>query len=438
MPEVEVTNTWQNLSFNELGAVKDQKIAELDAYFKSHTKGVGPAAQIDMDADEVNIVRVKNQEITDITKRWEQLREMNEIFKKTVDSHTKNNTPERKAPYIVDYDGDGHRGGSVKSLGEMFTDTNAYKSHRGLHDSGNYEYRATLGETLNAVEMKTLMTTSAGFAPDNGRTAKLVPFALRRPTVGDLIPTDPTTLTTIKYMEETTWGTATTNANPAAAVAEGDAKPEAELEWTEQSAEVEKIAVWIPVTTEQLEDVPGIQGIINNRLSMMLQLKEEDYLLTGTGVSPQIEGFLVKTGVLTQAAGGDTNIDALYRGMTKVRVSGFAEPTAVVVHPNNWTPIRLAKTLDGQYIWGHPSDPGPERIFGKSVIVTQAITANTALTGDFQLYSHISRKKGITVIVGTIGNQLIENKKTIVAEMRESLEIFRASAFCKITGLGTT
>lgn len=424
--------TWENLSFKELGEFKDTKIAELDTYFKSHTKD----GQIVMDADEVDIVRMKNKEITDATKRWEQLREMDEVFKRTVEAHTKNTTVDRKVPFIVS-DSEGHfqQSGSLKSLGEMFTDAREYKAQKGLHDSGNFEYRVKLGENLNAVEMKTLMTTSAGFAPDSPRTSKLVPFALRRPTVGDLIPTDPTTLSTIKYMEETTWGTASTNANPAEAVAEGDEKPEAELEWTEQSAEVEKIAVWIPVTTEQLEDVPGIQGIINNRLSMMLQLKEEDYLLTGTGVSPQIEGFLVKTGVLTQAAAGDTNIDAIYKGFTKVRVSGFAEPTAVVVHPNNWTPVRLAKTLDGLYIWGHPSDPGPERIFGKSVVVTQAITANTALTGDFQLYSHISRKKGITIIVGTIGNQLIENKKTIVAEMRESLEIYRASAFCKITGL---
>lgn len=424
--------TWEGLKFNELGVFKDQKIAELDSYFKAHTKD----GQIVMDADELEIVRMKNQEITDATKRWEQLREADDIFKKTVEAHSKINTVDRKIPFIVDDKGRIQQPGSVKSLGEMFTDSNAYKSHRGLHD-GQPQYQVLVGESLNATEMKTLMTTSAGFAPPNDRTAKLVDFALRRPTVQDLVPTDPTTLTSIKYMEETTWGTASTNANPAAAVAEGDAKPEAELEWTEVDAPVQKIAVYIPVTTEQLDDVPGIQGIINNRLSMMLQLKEEDYLLNGTGTPPQITGFLVKSGVQTQAAGGDTNIDTIYKAMTKVRTVGFAEPTAVVVHPNNWTPIRLAKTLDGLYIWGAPSDPGPERIFGKSVVVTTAMTSGTALTGDFQLYSHISRRQGITIIVGTIGNQLIENKKTIVAEMRESLEIYRAAAFCKATGLSS-
>jgi len=425
-------NRWENLSFNELGAFKDIKIAELDAYFKAHTK----SGQIDMDADELEIARMKNKEITDATKRWEQLREADDIFKKTVAAHAKNNTVERSVPFTVDDKGRVQQSGAMKSLGEMFTDSGAYKSHKGLHD-GQPHYQVEIGSQLDYHALKTLMTTSAGFAPPNDRTNITVNFALRRPTVADLVPTDATTLTTIKYMEETTWGTASTNANPAAAVAEGAPKPEAELVWTEQSSPVEKIAVYIPVTTEQLDDVPGIQGIINNRLSMMLQLKEEDYLLTGTGTPPQILGFLVKSGVQTQAAAGDSNIDAIYKAMTKVRTVGFAEPTAVVVHPNNWTPIRLAKTLDGLYIWGAPSDPGPERIFGKSVVVTTAMTAGTALTGDFQLYSHISRRQGITIIVGTIGDQLIQNKKTIVAEMRESLEIYRASAFCKATGLAS-
>lgn len=431
MPEAQV-KTWENLSFNELGAFKDQKISELDAYFKSHTKN----GQIEMDADELEIVRAKNKEITDATKRWEQLREADEIFQKTVESHSKINTVNRQVPFIVDGKNGFQQPGAMKSLGEMFTDASAYKAMRGLHD-GNPNYQVTLGTDLDQRALKTLMTTSAGFAPPNDRTSKLVDFALRRPVVADLVPTDSTTLTTIKYMEETTWGTASTNANPATAVAEGGTKPEAELVWTEQSVPVEKIAVYIPVTTEQLDDVPGIQGVINNRLSMMLQLKEEDLLLNGTGTPPQITGFLVKSGVQTQAAAGDTNIDTIYKAMTKVRTVGFAEPTAVVVHPNNWTPIRLAKTLDGLYIWGAPSDPGPERIFGKSVVVTTAMTSGTALTGDFQLYSHISRRQGITIIVGTINAQLIENKKTIVAEMRESLEIYRAAAFCKATGLAS-
>lgn len=424
MAEAEV-KTWENLGLNELAVFKDEKVAELDRFFKSRTT---PDGKIDMDATEVEIVRAKNKEITDAAKRWEQLREVDEIFKKTVAEHQSNTTPQRTVPFSID---GGRQQQSMKSIGEMFVESAAYKSHKGLHDGGGH-YQVTLGENLSIAEFKTLMTTSAGFAPPNDRTAVTVDFALRRPVVSDVIPTDPTTLTTVKYMEETT------NTNAADAVAEGSSKPEGALVWTEQSVQVEKIAEYIPVTTEQLDDVPGIMGLINNRLTVHLRLKEEDELLNGTGTTPHfITGFLVKSGVQTQATGGDSNIDAIYKAFTKVRTVGFAEPTAVIINPNNWTPIRLAKTLDGLYIWGSPSEVGPERIFGKTVVPTTAMTAGTALTGDFQLYSHISRRQGVTILVGVIGNQFIENKKTIVAEMRESLEIYRASAFCKITGLAS-
>src|SRR6185436_11417625 len=221
-------NTFENLSLNELGAFKDIKIAELETYFKSHTKD----GQIVMDADEVEIVRMKNKEITEATKRWENLREMDEVFKQTVEKHAKANTVNRQVPFIVDDKGGFQPSSAFKSIGEIFTDSPVYKSHKGLHD-GQPHYQYTIGESLDMRSLKTLMTTSAGFAPPNDRTTVVVNFALRRPTVADLVPTDATTLTSVKYMEETTWGTASTNANPAAAVAEGDPKPEAEMEWTE-------------------------------------------------------------------------------------------------------------------------------------------------------------------------------------------------------------
>lgn len=425
MAEAEV-KSFENLNLTELAAFRDKKIEELGQFFKSRTQ---PDGRIDMDATEVDIVKAKNAEITAATKRWEGLREMDEIFKKTVAEHQANQQVQRSVPFSID--GGRTPQQAVKSLGEMFVESAAYKSHRGIHE-GAPTYQITFGEALTPAEFKTLMTTSAGFAPPNNRTQVTVDFALRRPVVADVIPTDPTTLTKIKYMEETT------NTNAADAVAEGDSKPEGALAWTEQSADVEKIAEYIPVTTEQLDDVPGIMGLINNRLTVHLRLKEEDELLNGTGSTPHfMTGFLVKSGVQTQATAGDTNIDAIYKAFTKVRTVGFAEPTAVIINPNNWTPIRLAKTLDGLYIWGSPSEAGPEVIFGKTVVPTTAMTAGTALTGDFQLYSHISRRQGITILVGVIGNQFIENKKTIVAEMRESLEIYRAAAFCKITGLSS-
>lgn len=309
----------------------------------------------------------------------------------------------------------------LKSVGEMFFESKGYKdriSKREIHAE------------IDGVDMKTLMSTSAGYAPANPRTSIQVVSAQRRPMVADVIPSDNTDLSVIKWMLETTF------TNAADTVSEGGTKPESANVWTEQSANVQKIATWIPVTDEQLEDVPGMQSLINNRLMLMLMLTEEDQLLNGNGTPPDIRGFLNLSGLQTQAKGADNRQDAIYKAFTKIRATGFAEPTAVIINPNDWQDIRLATTADGIYLWGSPSEAGVERIWGKPVIVTTAITAGTALAGDFTMYSHLSRKGSVRVDVSNSHDDyFIKNKVAVRVEERISLESYRDSAFAQITGI---
>lgn len=311
-------------------------------------------------------------------------------------------------------------GGQVKSFGQHFVDSTAYKGRQ-----GQIGPLATLD-----VELKTLMTTTAGFDPEETRTGRVVEFATRPIQVTDLIPTTTTTQSAVKYMEETTF------TNAAAETAEGGSYPEAALAYTEKTSIVRKIPVFLPVTDEQLEDEPQVRGLIDNRLRFMVRQRLDGQILVGTGAGVNLAGIINTAGIQTQAKGADPVPDAVYKAIVKVRVTGRALPNATVFHPNDWQDVRLLRTADGIYIWGNPSDAGPERIWGLRVVQSDALTENTGLVGDFANHSELAVRRGVDVQVSNShGTFFVEGKLAIRADMRVALVVYRPAAFCTVTGI---
>ncbi|MEV0085254.1 phage major capsid protein [Saccharopolyspora sp. NPDC050642] len=307
-----------------------------------------------------------------------------------------------------------------KSLGELFTDSVAYKGKQG----------AVGPEARLDIELKTLFQTTAGWAPETTRTGRVVDFATRPIQVIDLIPRTATGQSAVVYMEETTF------TNAAAETAEGGAYPEAALALTEQSSPVRKTAVFLPVTDEQLEDEQQAAGYVNNRLPFMLRQRLDSQILVGNGTAPNLRGILNVVGIQTQAKGTDPVPDAIYKALVKTRVAGQAMPNAVVMHPNDWQDVRLLRTADGIYIWGSPSEAGPSRIWGLPVAEAQAITENTALVGDFANFSELSVRRGLDVQVSNShADYFVNGKQAMRADLRAALVIYRPAAFCTVTGI---
>jgi len=356
--------------------------------------------------------------IQDMNAREESLNKQVEERRKLVDRHTHAEGVSTS---------NGHPPMQMKSLGTLMREHWPEPGERrGGPIMFDREFKNWDISMLNP-EMKTLMERTAGWAPESTRIPRFIDMALSNLVITDMMPVGNTDQALIKYMEETTY------TNTAAEKAEGVTSVEATLAMTERSVTVQKIAVHLTVTEEQLADVDQVAGYVDARLRNMVQRRLETQLIAGDGNPPNLMGFL-NAGVASQAKGGDDTIDAIYKAMDKVRTPGEGNPTALIIHPTNWQPVRLAKTALG-YVWGHPSEPGPSRIFGIPVVVTSNITLGTALTGDFTNYAQLWMRQGIEVQVGYVNTTFVEGKQVIRVTLRAALAIYRLTAFCTITGL---
>lgn len=281
-----------------------------------------------------------------------------------------------------------------------------------------------------ALEAKATFSGSGTGLTGYDRQVGIVEVGLQRLTVRDLLAQGQTSQPTIRYIQETS------HTNASTTVAEGAAKPEASFNLEEVDAPVRKIAAIAKITDETLADFPAVQSYIDNRLMFMVSQTEETQLLTGDGNSPNITGLLTAV-TQAQAKGTDTAIDAIYKGITKVRAVGFFEPDGIVVHPTDWQDIRLSKDDNNNYYGGGPFSPMlGDALWGKRVVVTTAITEGTALVGAFQLGAQIFDRQGMTVeMTNSNEDDFEKNLVTIRAEERLALAIYRPLAFCEVTGI---
>jgi HK97 family phage major capsid protein len=308
-----------------------------------------------------------------------------------------------------------------RSFGERVIEVKEYKA------TNFARYGAGVSVHVEDFGIKTLMETTAGFAPEAQRTGLIVPYAMRPVQVLQLFPTRPTTQNADVYMEQTT------HTDNAAEKGEGVAYAESAFAYTQRSQPIEKITNSLPVTDEQLEDAPQVASIINTDLTAGLRRRLDLQVLVGDGSTPNLKGILDHS-IQEQAKGADPIFDAVFKALTKVRVTGRAMPNAIIAHPNDWQDIRLMRTADGQYIMGAPAVEGSTTLFGLPVVISDALTENSVLIGDFLTYCYISERRGVDVQVGYVGDQFKEGKRTIRADLRCALTVTRANAFCKVTG----
>jgi len=305
-------------------------------------------------------------------------------------------------------------------------------------------HRGSSSWSTGAVECFNLRATT--ITSDPASAGKLIvpqylpgiqPLLFKRLVVADLMGSGTTDSNAIVYMVETVF------TNAATPVAEGAAKPESTLVFDQKTDPVSKIAHWIPVTEELLEDVPAMESYIDARLRLGVELAEEDQLLNGNGTPPNVLGLMNRSGLApalardSAATPPETNADVLARQTMAIATSSFVYPDGYMLNPANWFKIQISKDNNGQYYGMGPFSPLPTpSLWGLPVAVTPSIVAGTGLVGAFSTQSQVFRKGGIRVEASNSHQDyFIKNLVAIRAEERLALAVYRPGAFGKVTGL---
>lgn len=288
---------------------------------------------------------------------------------------------------------------------------------------GSVEYRALVAEN-DANGSSTLLPVGQPFLVDTRR---------RRLFIRDLIGVQQTGLAAIPYVRELN---PVANVLSASTVAEGGTKPEAKMEFTPDLAPVQVIATTIPITTQIMEDATTLVGYINGRLIYMLQYREEDEILRGNGVTPDLKGIMTYSGVQTQGtAGAGEYAITIGNAIAKIElVDGYAD--GVAMNPATFWAMVTHRAAGGsgtfdagaftqapiQYVWGLP------------VVRTNAMNTNQNLVGNFAMGATLfDRSQSGVRVFEQHSDYAATNKVLLRAEERVALAVNRPDFFCIAT-----
>lgn len=331
----------------------------------------------------------------------------------------------------------------AQTPGQVLTLSEEYRTWVQNGHRGAFEFRFEAGED------ETRALASTALYPSEYLQAQRLPGIQRdsdlQGSLRDVLLTGTLSAESLVFFREDVY------TNNAAFVAEATAttgtsgtKPESGITFAQETATVGTIAHWIPITEQFEWAAPELRSYIDGRLLDGLQLEEDGQLLLGDGVAPNPEGLLNHddiqvldgayfTGAPTQNVGTDAEpFDRIARARRLISTVGRARASFIVLNPEDDERFQTVADANGHYYGGGPFTTGqPSSFWGLPRIVNENMPAGEALVGDgraAQVWDRMSAR----IVVGYVNDQLIRNMKTVLAEKRVGLAVYRPAAFAHV------
>lgn len=250
------------------------------------------------------------------------------------------------------------------------------------------------------------------------------------------IPVSPTISNLIRYVQFTN-----KDGNIAPVVGYSTLKPQFDYNETVVDAPVIKIAGWINVADEFLEDIVGAMSWLSADLPMKLWDAEDQQVFKGSGATGNLTGLYTTATALSLPYAGVTsasnNIDKLAAAATYVRRQKRIT-TAAWTSPEDYLAILINKSTGDTQFYTYPvrfnSNNNMLYIGDFPIIQHTVFNPSEGFVGDFATGARIFQKADATLRFSTENvDNFVKNVTTVLIEERIALCDFYPESFVKVT-----
>ena len=288
----------------------------------------------------------------------------------------------------------------------------------------------------SSFEIKADMTTGADYTGEVIAATRVPGFKFdpaNTTHIRQMVPIGTTNSDLIRYVKESAY------TQGVAATAEGAALGQSDFNLTAETAPIETVGTYLRLSRQMLADTEQLTSYISARVPSKLMAVEDDQLLGGSGVAPNLHGLRNTGAVWSNAASGfaagvignPQQFDVLLTAINQLAKSNYTADY-ILVNPTDFHKILALKDSDNRYLKDQVYQGLQPNFMGVPVMVNTAMAAGEFIVGNFSTGAQLWVRENVSVeFFEQDSDNVQKNFITVRVQERIGFTTYLPNAFCR-------
>jgi HK97 family phage major capsid protein len=288
----------------------------------------------------------------------------------------------------------------------------------------------------SSFEIKADMTTGADYTGEVIAATRVPGFKYdpsNTTHVRQMVPTGTTNSDLIRYVSESAY------TQGAAATAEGAALSQTDFNLTASTAPIETVGTYLRLSRQMLADTEQLTSYISARVPSKLMAVEDDQLLGGSGVAPNLHGLRntgtawsnALSGFAAGVIGNPQQFDVLLTAINQLAKFNYTADY-ILVNPTDFHKILALKDSDNRYLKDQVYNGLQPNFMGVPVMINTAMAADEFIVGNFSTGAQLWVRENVSVeFFEQDSDNVQKNFITVRVQERIGFTTYLPNAFCR-------